>query len=61
MRGGGGRLKPLAEGQLLRRIDTNEYIPFISDLAYLVNVGPISETESKLKALEERISALEKA
>jgi hypothetical protein len=61
MRGGGGRLIPLAAGQLLRRIDTNEYIPFISDLAELVNQGPIFDTEAKLKALEARISALEKA
>jgi len=58
---GGGRLRPLAAGQLLRRIDTNEHIPFISDLADLVNQGPVSETESKLKALEARISALETA
>ena len=58
---GGGRLVPLASGQLLRRIDTMEHIPFIHNLADLVNQGPISETEAKLKALEARIDALEKA
>jgi ribosomal protein L17 len=56
---GGDRLRPLGPGQMIRRINDREHIPFIGMLAELVNQGPVADTEAKLKELQERIEALE--
>ena len=63
MKGGAGysdnRLIPIKSGQLIRRIDDEQMFSFISDLAGIINSGPIVDIENKLKALEKRILALE--
>jgi len=55
----GGQLKPLENGQIIRRIDRMYYFSGISDLVPAINNGPITDIESKLLALEAKHRSLE--
>lgn len=52
-------LKPLSNGQIIRRIDNEMFFRFTNDLASFMNRGFISDIEDKFKELDALVSGLE--